>query len=440
MVRALTRFRAPQPEACSVPLGPPSCRSPADKQMANLECNAVSAVQITHLLLSRMRAKKLRGCFVFTSSGAAAQRSCLRCRAATHLCFLLSMPGSCTRKLCQMLTDMHGCRAGAWASKHTCSSSACAYVRAPSAAAAWAHSPCRFNPSPFSPAPALRRVFPAPVLLLPPAAAAMIPNPFSVLYASTKSFLSGEHASSCMLACWQCCFQRAWATRAGSLCRAVRDASRQRMSVAPGTCHPQQLPSVPVLFSACPALSWPYSTPWNPPLPCYSLVCSLWRLPGCRGAAIRHRRAGVPPLPSGHPLLRQGAPQRDACAPGCQIAPQGSGCGTSRSARAACRWAILALVGAAAVLGLRSPLPIGFCPCSFCPSPPPPPFRHTSWTPWSSSRSLLSSRTSCPTPVRRRQGAGRLGRGGGGPRQGRGPPRRQAVYSWPLQNAGRGHA
>ncbi|KAI7845749.1 hypothetical protein COHA_000664 [Chlorella ohadii] len=44
---------------------------PADKQMANLECNAVSAVQITHLLLSRMRAKKLRGCFVYTSSAAA---------------------------------------------------------------------------------------------------------------------------------------------------------------------------------------------------------------------------------------------------------------------------------------------------------------------------------------------------------------------------------
>ena len=37
--------------------------------MANLECNAVSAVQVTHLLLGRMRAKKLRGCFVYTSSG-----------------------------------------------------------------------------------------------------------------------------------------------------------------------------------------------------------------------------------------------------------------------------------------------------------------------------------------------------------------------------------
>ena len=44
------------------------CR-PVETQMANLECNAVSAVQVTHLLLGRMRAKKLRGCFVYTSSG-----------------------------------------------------------------------------------------------------------------------------------------------------------------------------------------------------------------------------------------------------------------------------------------------------------------------------------------------------------------------------------
>lgn len=44
---------------------------PADQQMCNLECNAVSAVQVTHLLLGRMRAKKLRGCFVYTSSAAA---------------------------------------------------------------------------------------------------------------------------------------------------------------------------------------------------------------------------------------------------------------------------------------------------------------------------------------------------------------------------------
>lgn len=50
--------------------------------MANLECNAVSAVQITHLLLSRMRAKKLRGCFVYTSSGGGLALAALLCWAA----------------------------------------------------------------------------------------------------------------------------------------------------------------------------------------------------------------------------------------------------------------------------------------------------------------------------------------------------------------------
>ena len=45
--------------------------------MANLTCNAVSAVQITHLLLGRMRAAKLRGCFVYTSSGGARMRGVL---------------------------------------------------------------------------------------------------------------------------------------------------------------------------------------------------------------------------------------------------------------------------------------------------------------------------------------------------------------------------
>lgn len=43
-----------------------------DKHMANLECNATSAVQITHLMLQRMLAKKLKGCLVYTSSAAAA--------------------------------------------------------------------------------------------------------------------------------------------------------------------------------------------------------------------------------------------------------------------------------------------------------------------------------------------------------------------------------
>ncbi len=43
-----------------------------DKHMANLECNTTSAVQITHLFLQRLLAKKLKGCFVYTSSAAAA--------------------------------------------------------------------------------------------------------------------------------------------------------------------------------------------------------------------------------------------------------------------------------------------------------------------------------------------------------------------------------
>jgi short-subunit dehydrogenase len=45
---------------------------PLDKHMSNLECNTTSAVQITHLFLQRMLAKKLKGCFVYTSSAAAA--------------------------------------------------------------------------------------------------------------------------------------------------------------------------------------------------------------------------------------------------------------------------------------------------------------------------------------------------------------------------------
>ncbi|GAB4820016.1 hypothetical protein N2152v2_007062 [Parachlorella kessleri] len=44
---------------------------PVERQMENLECNATSAVQITHYLLKKMLDKKLRGCFVYTSSAAA---------------------------------------------------------------------------------------------------------------------------------------------------------------------------------------------------------------------------------------------------------------------------------------------------------------------------------------------------------------------------------
>lgn len=45
---------------------------PIERHMENMECNATSAVQITHMLLQRMLAKSLPGCFVYTSSAAAA--------------------------------------------------------------------------------------------------------------------------------------------------------------------------------------------------------------------------------------------------------------------------------------------------------------------------------------------------------------------------------
>ena len=48
-------------------------RTPLGKQMANIECNSVSAVQITHLFVTRMLAAQQRGCVVFTSSAAACQ-------------------------------------------------------------------------------------------------------------------------------------------------------------------------------------------------------------------------------------------------------------------------------------------------------------------------------------------------------------------------------
>ena len=38
---------------------------------ANIECNASSAVQVTHHFLKRLVEKRQRGCFVFTSSASA---------------------------------------------------------------------------------------------------------------------------------------------------------------------------------------------------------------------------------------------------------------------------------------------------------------------------------------------------------------------------------
>ncbi len=49
-----------------------SCRA-LSKLLLNHECNATSAMQITHLFVTRMLAKNMKGCVVFTSSAAACQ-------------------------------------------------------------------------------------------------------------------------------------------------------------------------------------------------------------------------------------------------------------------------------------------------------------------------------------------------------------------------------
>lgn len=48
-------------------------KQPLSKLMLNHECNATSAMQITHLFVTRMLAKNMKGCVVFTSSAAACQ-------------------------------------------------------------------------------------------------------------------------------------------------------------------------------------------------------------------------------------------------------------------------------------------------------------------------------------------------------------------------------
>ena len=50
-----------------------SWHRPLSKLMLNHECNATSAMQITHLFVTRMLAKNMKGCVVFTSSAAACQ-------------------------------------------------------------------------------------------------------------------------------------------------------------------------------------------------------------------------------------------------------------------------------------------------------------------------------------------------------------------------------
>ena len=48
-------------------------KTPLARLMMNHECNATSAMQITHLYVTRMLEKDLKGCVVFTSSAAACQ-------------------------------------------------------------------------------------------------------------------------------------------------------------------------------------------------------------------------------------------------------------------------------------------------------------------------------------------------------------------------------
>jgi hypothetical protein len=62
--------------------------------MANLECNAVSAVQITHVFVTRMLAKRQRGCVVFTSSAAACQPCPFSCMYGATKAFVSSFGAS----------------------------------------------------------------------------------------------------------------------------------------------------------------------------------------------------------------------------------------------------------------------------------------------------------------------------------------------------------
>ena len=69
-------------------------RRPLGKSMANVECNAVSAVQITHVFVTRMLAKKQRGCVVFTSSAAACQPCPFSCMYGATKAFVSSFGAS----------------------------------------------------------------------------------------------------------------------------------------------------------------------------------------------------------------------------------------------------------------------------------------------------------------------------------------------------------
>ncbi len=68
--------------------------TPLEAQLANLECNAVSAVSIAHLALQKMVSANLPGCIVLTSSAAAAIASPFTSLYAATKAFISSFGAS----------------------------------------------------------------------------------------------------------------------------------------------------------------------------------------------------------------------------------------------------------------------------------------------------------------------------------------------------------
>lgn len=208
----------------------------------------------------------------------------------------------------------------------------------------------------------------------------MIPNPFSVLYASTKSFLSGEAAALTYGYRWPC----PWRPSRLQLAALARPeemhsgTTRQRLQPS---CLPPQLPAgrtspperrlpfsghPPSHASPRPCAAQPLAPPWllrcGPTAStCLSSTPLQWRL----ASTTRRAQSTI--------FFCQFLPASPtSSAPPAPLAPAG---------------------------GLSPPAPP---PPPQNPGPPPhhpPPPRHTSWTPWSSSRSLRCSRTNCPTLV-----------------------------------------
>ena len=68
--------------------------TPVERQLANIECNATSAVSIAHHFVGKMIKSKLKGCIVFTSSAAAAMPSPFTCAYASTKAFLSAFGAS----------------------------------------------------------------------------------------------------------------------------------------------------------------------------------------------------------------------------------------------------------------------------------------------------------------------------------------------------------